>query len=120
MPIKKVIVVGAGRWSNKMHLPAILPLAQKNLIEICGVCDLNLIEAKLFAEKVNCKNISANFDELVSQFKPDGVILLVTPAAMPNLIKSCINYKLPFICEKPPATDAKIHRQLMEMLVYLQ
>jgi predicted dehydrogenase len=116
MPIKKVIVVGAGRWSNKMHLPAILPLVQKKQIEVCAVCDLNLMEAKLFAEKVNCNNISADFGELVSEFKPDGAILLVTPVAMPNLIKSCINLKLPFISEKPPATDSTVHRQLMDSI----
>lgn len=116
MKIKKVIVVGAGYWSNKMHLPALLPLVQQKNIEVCGVCDLDLTEAKHFAEKVNCKYVAAQFEELVSLTKPDGAVLLVPPAIMPKMIKSCIQRKLPFLCEKPPAKNATEHRELMDSI----
>ena len=114
MKAKKIIVVGAGRWSNKMHLPAIVPLVQQKKIEVCGVCDLNLTEAKHFAEKVNCKYVAAQFEELVALTKPDGAVLLVPPAIMPKVIRSCIQLNLPFLCEKPPAIDSNDHRELME------
>ena len=103
MKAKKVIVVGAGYWSNKMHLPAILPLIQQNKIEVVGVCDLNIGEAKIFAQKVGSKQISDNFEDLISSAKPDGAILLVPPIVMPKMINICIQNRLPFICEKPPA-----------------
>lgn len=113
MTIKKVIVVGVGRWSKKMHLPAILPLIQQQKLKICGVCDLDLLEAKKYAEIVGCQYVASSLDELVGLTKPNGAILLVPPAVMPKMIKSCIQHQLPFICEKPPATNVASHQELL-------
>lgn len=115
MSPKKIIIVGVGRWSSRMHLPAILSLVEGKKIEVVGVCDLNSEEANQYAKKVNCKLISSSFDDLITQSKPDGAVLLVPPKVMPVMIEKCIKNNLIFLCEKPPAPDSATHKQLIEM-----
>ncbi len=112
---KKIIIVGVGRWSRKMHLPAISSLVESKKIEVVGVCDLNAEEANLYAKKVNCKQVSSHLEDLIIQTKPDGAVLLVPPKVMPVMISKCLEHKLRFLCEKPPAPDATTHQQLIEM-----
>ena len=109
----KICVVGAGTWSSQSHLPALKRIQSAGLAEYPAVCDLDGEKAKTYATELEAAAYT-HLDAMVHELEPDGLALIVGPAAMPGVIARVIELGVPFLCEKPPATDLAAHRALLD------
>lgn len=114
--MKRIVVIGAGRWAHIMHQPALSVVQDKGLIEVCGVCDLDTKASLSFSKPFADAKCFDDADKMIAELKPDGVVLLLTPSLLPSFIERAAHWGLPFICEKPPAPDAIVHKKLIEVV----
>ena len=110
--MKRIVIVGAGRWARAMHLPALQRLRDAGRAEYAAVCDLDPQKARSYAATLGAE-AHADVEAMLTRVRPDGVALLAPPDAAPALIGKCIERGLPFLTEKPPAPDAETHRRLL-------
>ena len=110
--MKRIAVIGAGRWACEMHLPALRQLQAAGRAEYAAVCDLDAGRAETFAAGLGAQPF-ARADAMLAGVRPDGVAILVSPGATPAVVGMCIERGLPFLAEKPPATDLDTHRRLL-------
>jgi len=108
-----ICVVGAGHWSTSAHLPALKRVQEAGLADYAGVCDLNEDRSKPYAAELNA-GAYTDFDKMIREVKPDGLTLVVGCRDMPGMILKAIEHGIPFLCEKPPATDAGTHIRLLD------
>ena len=106
-------MVGAGAWSTRSHLPAMKRIQAAGLAEYPAVCDLDEAKAKPYAAELDAASY-ADLDAMVREVRPDGLALIVGPAAMADVILRAVEHRVPFLCEKPPAPDLATHRRLVE------
>lgn len=96
-----------------MHLRALRTIQGAGLTECAAVCDLDQAKAGPYAAELDAV-VFTDLDAMVREIRPDGLALLVNTQAMPTAISKAIGYRLPFLCEKPPATDSDTHARLMD------
>jgi predicted dehydrogenase len=111
--IPRFAVIGAGGWATSMHLPAMQRLRSAGLAEYVGVCDLDGARAATYAAALETQAYT-DVERLLAERRPDALVLLVAPPAMPGLIARAAAARIPFMAEKPPATDAATHRRLID------
>jgi myo-inositol 2-dehydrogenase / D-chiro-inositol 1-dehydrogenase len=109
----RLCVIGAGRWSRRVHLPALSTLQQAGRVEVMGVCDLDAGRAADYAAELDAAPF-ADADQMIASTSPDALALLVNVGCMPDLIAKAIEHRIPFICEKPPAAGTETHRRLAD------
>ena len=106
-------VIGAGHWSRRVHLPALSALQDAGRLDVIGVCDLDAGRTAECAADLDAPPF-ADADEMIASASPDALALLVNTRGMPAMIARAIEHRIPFICEKPPATDSDTHRRLAD------
>ncbi|MFH1377146.1 MAG: Gfo/Idh/MocA family oxidoreductase [Planctomycetota bacterium] len=111
--MKRIAIVGAGQWSEMMHLPALFKTRDRRSAEYCAVCDLDRSKAEDYAAKLGCAAYS-DIDAMIRAENPDGLALLASPSALPALIRKAAAASIPFLSEKPPAPNAIEHQRLIE------
>ncbi|MGQ9661805.1 MAG: Gfo/Idh/MocA family protein [Kiritimatiellia bacterium] len=111
----RICVVGAGDWSTRMHLPAMKALGEEGRAEYVAVCDLDETKAARYARELGARAFT-DLDEMLRDVRPDGLVLVANSSATPELIALAIARRMPFLCEKPPATDTVTHRRLLEQV----
>ncbi|MBI3830210.1 MAG: Gfo/Idh/MocA family oxidoreductase [Planctomycetes bacterium] len=111
--LKRLGIVGLGGWASSMHLPVCRKLFEEKRAVYCGLCDRDEAKARKAAELLDGRPY-ADLSAMVKAERPDGLILLVKPDATPVLIESAIEFRLPFLTEKPPAPSVQIHGDLLE------
>jgi predicted dehydrogenase len=109
----RIAIVGAGRWSSRVHLPACRELQNRGLAEYVGVCDLDADKAHDYASVLDTRPFS-DLDRMIEAVGPDGIVLLVGHADMAAAVQKAIDLRVPFLCEKPPAPDLATHRELLK------
>lgn len=109
----RICLVGAGRWSTSVHLPALQRLQASRLAEYSGVCDLDAAKARAYASALDAAP-HTDLDAMLDDLHPDGLLLITGPGQLPDVIRTAIGRGIPFLCEKPPATDAETHRELRD------
>jgi len=110
----RLCVIGCGNWSAKMHLPAMKRLAADGQLEFAGVCDLDDARARDYAAQIGAAGIYNDARRMLERTQPDAVVIVVTPSSAPGLIRLAAQMRIPFLVEKPPATDVATHRDLIE------
>lgn len=111
--VAKIVVAGAGWWSQIRHLPQLTanPRAEVSaIIEPCehprSTLEKNMKSTKELAELYKCK-VFANIDEfLVSGIKADGIIVCTSHATHADIGLKCLKAGLHVLMEKPMTTDA--------------
>jgi len=110
---KRLAIVGLGGWASAMHLPVCRRLQEEGKARYFGLCDRDEAKARSAAASLGGKAY-ADLGEMLTAEKPDGLIILVKPDDTPHLIQKAIEFRIPFLTEKPPSPSVAVHRRLME------
>lgn len=113
--MKRIGVVGAGGWSTRMHQPALKRLQGEGCVDYAAVCDLDADKAKAYAAELDAA-VFTDLDQMVSECQPDALVIIAPVSITPKLIQAAAERGLPFLTEKPPATDLATHQRLIDVV----
>ncbi len=98
----RIVHIGAGEWSCHVHGPTLQRLAQRSLVSLEVICDLQLNRAEEFRNRFGYKLASDNIDGVLQRARPDAIVCTVQPSATASLVKSLLPLGVPLFIEKPP------------------
>lgn len=122
MPPLRLGVIGCGDWSSQMHLPALVKLTGRREAACVAVCDLDEPRARQYATRLADQTgqplpaVHADAENMLASGELDGAFVLVSPAVSPVVISRVASHCIPFLTEKPPATDTVTHQRLVEQV----
>lgn len=112
--MKRFVIAGTGSRGLGAYL---LPLTNHftDCVKICGVYDLNTKRAALAASKAPYEiPVYENFDRMLEEVKPDGVIVTTKDAAHDTYIIKALDAGCDVVSEKPITTDEEKFRAIYE------
>ncbi|MCE0521851.1 MAG: Gfo/Idh/MocA family oxidoreductase [Methylacidiphilales bacterium] len=98
----RICIVGAGALSSRRIYPYIGAAGGR----LVGVCDLDTERAAKNAGLFGGA-VYPNFEQMLAEQKPDGVIVCVGPGAHAKLARQILELGYPVYTEKPPAATAE-------------
>lgn len=103
----RVGVIGAGRWSNRAHLPAFV---RSPFSELVAICDIEEDRAQQSAEAFNIPHVYTNFEDLLAREDLDVVDVCTSadahdPDNHERLALAALEAGKHCLCEKPVAHD---------------
>ena len=101
MPFR-IAHVGAGEWSHYAHGPTLARLAERSIVSLELICDLQIERARQFQEKFHYREASTDIHTSLSSARPDAIVCTVQPAATARLVQSLLPLQIPLFIEKPP------------------
>ncbi|MER3601119.1 MAG: gfo/Idh/MocA family oxidoreductase [Nitrososphaerota archaeon] len=101
----KIAVIGVGGW-GKNHARALHELGA-----LGAVCDIDPQRADLYSKLYSVPGYT-DFEALLAEARPDGVVVATPPATHYELGLKLIERGIPLLLEKPMALTAKEARQL--------
>ena len=99
----KTAIVGCGLISNEKYLPILRGL--KDRVTIVGLCDLNEKVLRKAATKFGIPNAYTDFSEMLSEQRPDLVIICTPPRTHAGLAIKAVQGGAHVLVEKPMATS---------------
>jgi len=104
--VKKVVLAGASSRGYGMFAK---PLSEKyaDEVKICGIYDINYERAGLFAGDIGGFKAYESFDRMLSETKPDIVIVTTVDAYHHEYIIKALEAGCDAITEKPMTTDVE-------------
>jgi predicted dehydrogenase len=106
----RIAHVGAGEWSRYAHGPTLQRLAQRSLVSLELICDLQIERARRFRDLFHYSRATNNIHEALNEVRPDAIVCTVQPSATAELVHSLLPLGIPLFIEKPPGvslTEAK-------------
>jgi predicted dehydrogenase len=108
----RIAFIGTGGIAQR-HLKTLAALLGEK--PIIAACDIDRAKAA-----AACQAFGGNpYEDMELMFKaesPDVVFICTPPFVREDPIKLCCRKKLPFFCEKPPATDLKTAAKLADLV----
>jgi myo-inositol 2-dehydrogenase/D-chiro-inositol 1-dehydrogenase len=104
MPLR-IAHVGAGEWSRYAHGPTLERLAQRSLISLELICDLQMDRARQFRDLFHYRLASDNIHRALNEVQPDAIVCTVQPSATAELVRSLVPLRIPLFIEKPPGVS---------------
>ena len=101
----RIAHVGAGRWSRYAHGPALQRLAERSVVSLELICDLQIERAHEFRDLFHYRLASDNIHEMLSEARPDAIVCTVQPSATAELVRSLLPLRIPLFIEKPPGVS---------------
>ncbi len=98
----RICIVGAGSLSTKRIYPYIGAAGA----QLAGVCDLDTTKAERNARLFG-GTVYSDLEKMLSEQKPDGVIICTGPAGHATLATQALRLGYPVYTEKPPAMSAE-------------
>ena len=95
-----------------MHGPTLQRLAQRSLVSLEVICDLQLERAEEFRNQFGYRLASDNIDDALEHARPDAIVCTVQPSATAALVKSLLPLGVPLFIEKPPGISLVEARSL--------
>lgn len=124
----KIIFIGCGQIGILAHLPALKSLQAQGLVEIAGVCDVDLEKAKAAANQFGITNFGADWKQMVKDTGADAVSVCLPPGINAEISTQAIEMGLHVLCEKPPgrnlvqaermARAASAHPEVVSMIAF--
>jgi predicted dehydrogenase len=111
MPIR-IAHVGAGAWSRQVHGPALHRLAERSLVALEAICDLQLERAREFSGRFHYRLATNDIREMLETAQPDAIVCTVQPSATAALVRSLLPLRIPLFIEKPPGICLHEAREL--------
>ena len=93
----KSAVIGTGAIS-KEHLSF---LSKSERTHLASVCDHSRASAKYAANRFGAESIYTNYNQMLSEVKPDFVHILTPPHTHKKIAKDCLEAGVNVFCEKP-------------------
>lgn len=96
---KRIAIIGAGSHAKDQHYPA---LRYTDEIDLCAACDLD--EAKLdhVRTEYSIPAVYTDYRRMIEQEAPDGVVVVMRPMDMTDVVLGCLDMGVHLMIEKPP------------------
>jgi len=107
----KIGVIGAGFIAEK-HLEVLVKFKNVSIIAITSRTKTKAIK---LAKKYKVKNISDNPNDLIRNYKPHGILVLVSAEQIYNVTKKLIKFKIPLFIEKPAGLNFNETKKLVNI-----
>lgn len=107
-----VALIGAGRFAERFHFPALKLLSQKKEVRVVGVYDLDPARAAAMSKRFGLGKVYGSKEELAADPEVEGLAVLVRPTATHAVVKSLIRLNKPIFCEKPPGDSSREAKEL--------
>jgi myo-inositol 2-dehydrogenase/D-chiro-inositol 1-dehydrogenase len=98
----RIAHVGAGEWSRYAHGPTLARLAERSIVSLELICDLQIERARQFQEQFHYREASSDIHASLPLVRPDAIVCTVQPAATFQLVQSLLPLRIPLFIEKPP------------------
>src|SRR5215469_1095828 len=98
----RIAHIGAGEWSRSVHGPTLQSLAQRSLVSLELICDLQIDRAEEFRRQFGYRLASDNIHHALQRAAPEAIVCTVQPSATAALVKSLLPLGVPLFIEKPP------------------
>ena len=102
----KLAIIGAGAIGS-IHIRNSINNKDINLV---GICELDKERAKSCI-KGQCMPIVGNVSELIA-LRPEGIVIASSTKSHGQVAETIIKAKIPFLCEKPLASDVNQAKQI--------
>ncbi|MBS7635059.1 Gfo/Idh/MocA family oxidoreductase [Candidatus Bathyarchaeota archaeon] len=109
----RICFIGCGHHSMESLQPAVTLIPQ---IEYVAACDLIEERAKEAVRRFGAKKWYTDYNEMISEVSPDGVIIVGPPQMHEELGTSCLKMGLNVFMEKPPSLTLKGARRIYEAM----
>ena len=96
----KICIIGAGVLSSRRIYPYIGVAGAR----LMGICDLDVEKAERNSQRYGGK-VYQEFEKMLSEQKPDGVMICIGPEAHAKLSSQILKMGYPVYTEKPPAAS---------------
>ena len=94
----KIGVIGAG-WMAQQHLPVLSAISG---VKVAGITSRTLSKAQAQAQEFNVDCCAVGLEEMVSEARPDALLVLVSEESMFGVCERLLNeHRLPLFIEKP-------------------
>ena len=104
-------VVGAGWWATYAHIPGILNHPDANL---AALCDQDLAKAQSAAAAFGIKHVYTSLEKMLANEDLDGVVIVTHHATHYAVARTCLDYGVNILIEKPMTLRAIEARELVE------
>ena len=101
----RIAHIGAGEWSRYAHGPTLQRLAQRSVVSLELICDLQLERARKFCDLFGYRTASDNVHPALEAARPDAIVCTVQPSATAALVRSLLPLGIPLFIEKPPGVS---------------
>ena len=110
----RLAVVGAGLFTQKAHLPALLNLTDRFTIQV--VCSRSLVSADKLATAIpHPVDVITDFNAVLARPDIDAVDLIVPIGTLPAMVEAALAAGKHVISEKPAAPDVASGRRLLAL-----
>lgn len=100
-----LVLIGCGKISNGVHIPALIKLRNEGKINILGTCDIDLDASSHASKRFDISNFSDNWKKLVQKVSPDAVSICLPPKISAKISEQAILSGFHVISEKPPGIN---------------
>ena len=111
--MKKYVLVGAGgRGTFSYAVPLLTELS--DCAKLCGIYDINKKRAEVCSSKCGNVPVFDDFDKMLNDVKPDGVIVTSKDCTHDEYIIKALDFGCDVVTEKPMTTDGDKCRAIWE------
>ncbi|WP_085906910.1 Gfo/Idh/MocA family protein [Kiloniella majae] len=108
----KVATVGTGYFSRFQYSA----WARIPEVELVAICNRTIEPAQELANKYQIKSIYQDFDKMLDEVQPDLVDIITPPITHQPYVQSCVERKIPAICQKPFTPSLKEATDLVRLI----
>jgi predicted dehydrogenase len=94
----RIAMIGCGRASELLHLPAIMRLGG---IHLCAVADSAPDRAERLAARVQGCRVYDSAEALVEEIRPEGAVVATPPGTHAAIAAAAVRQGIPVLVEKP-------------------
>jgi len=108
----RIAIIGAGIHAETNIFPS---LGNHLLADVdkVAVCDLDEGKAKRMAGLCGCANTYVDYQEMIEQEKPDGVIICLNAKLHADVVINCLQMGVHVLVEKAPAVTVEEAQQML-------
>lgn len=110
----RLVLIGCGGIAKAAHLPAIAALRSEGLLELVGICDLDVNAARVAATEYGVADSDGDWRRLVERTGAQAVALCLPPGPNVRIAVEALDAGLHVLSEKPPARDAAQARRMAD------
>lgn len=107
----RVGVIGASRYSERRHLPA---LKSHPRAQTVAICDINRDRAKEMARKFDIPLVSSDYREVIDKGNLDALLVVTPDDTHHPITMDALDAGLHVLCEKPLAHNAQQAREMVD------
>jgi predicted dehydrogenase len=108
----RIAIIGAGWWAAENHIPN---LKARNDVDIVAICAKGPENLKKVQASFDIPSATESYQELLNQFKPDGVIVSSPHVCHYEHAKAAIAAGAHVLVEKPFTTSSAQARELVHL-----